>query len=123
MAAERPLLMSSRFQDPEQKIQFMEGRFVKVAGGSAALEVPDGAVYTVISVPNVGTGLAVMHGWHVEVTGQPQQTHPPLEGFHRPDPRHLRGVRRRRILAGSVARSGHSPVQGPSPPQSRLATR
>jgi len=28
----------------------------------------------VISVRNVGTGLAVMHGWHVEVTGQPQQT-------------------------------------------------
>jgi hypothetical protein len=22
-----------------------------------------------------------MHGWHVEVTGQPQQTHPPLEDF------------------------------------------
>jgi len=35
----------------------------------------------VISVRNVGTGLAVMPGWHVEVTGQPQQTHPPLEDF------------------------------------------
>ena len=81
MAAERPLLMSSRMQDPEQKIQFMEGRFVKVAGGSATLEVADGAVYMVISVRNVGTGLAVMHGWRVEVTGQPQQTHPPLEDF------------------------------------------
>jgi hypothetical protein len=34
-----------------------------------------------ISVRNVGTGLAVMHGWHVEVTGQPQQTYPPLEEF------------------------------------------
>ena len=81
MAAERPLLMSSRFQDPEQKIQFQEGKFLKVAGGSATLEVADGAVYMVISVRNVGTGLAVMHGWHVEVTGQPQQTHPPLEDF------------------------------------------
>ena len=38
-------------------------------------------VYLVISIRNVGTGLAVMHGWHVEVTGQPQQTHPPLEDF------------------------------------------
>ena len=62
MAAERPLLMSSRLQDPEQKIQFLEGRFLKVAGGSAALEFADGAVYMVISVRNVGTGLAVMHG-------------------------------------------------------------
>jgi hypothetical protein len=83
MAAERPLLMSSRLQDPEQKIQFMEGRLLKVAGGSATLEVADGVVYMVISVRNVGTGLAVMHGWHVEVTGQPLQTHPPLEDFTR----------------------------------------
>jgi hypothetical protein len=81
LAAERPLLMSSRLQDPEQKIQFLEGRFLKVAGGAATLEVADGAVYMVISVRNVGTGLAVMHGWHVEVTGQPQLTQPPLEGF------------------------------------------
>jgi hypothetical protein len=81
LAAERPLLMSSRLQDPEQKIQFMEGRFLKVAGGTATLEAADGVVYMVISVRNVGTGLAVMHGWHVEVSVQPQQTHPPLEDF------------------------------------------
>ena len=105
MAAERPLLMSSRLQDPEQKIQFLEGRFLRVTGGAATLEVADGVVYMVISVRNVGTGLAVMHGWHVEVSVQPQQTHPPLEGLHHPEPRHLRGTRRHRILAGSVARS------------------
>jgi hypothetical protein len=73
--------MSSRFQDSEQKIQFLEGNFLRVTGGGATLEVADGAVYMVISVRNVGTGLAVMHGWHVEVMGQPQQTHPPLEDF------------------------------------------
>jgi hypothetical protein len=50
MAAERPLLMSSRLQDPEQKIQFLEGRFVRVGGGAATLEVADGVVYMVISV-------------------------------------------------------------------------
>ena len=81
MAAERPLLMSSRLQDPEQKVRFLEGRSLRVAGGAATLEVADGVVYLVISIRNVGTGLAVMHGWHVEVTGQPQQTHPPLEDF------------------------------------------
>src|SRR6478736_1257474 len=80
MAAERPLLMSSRLQDPEQKVRFLEGRSLRVGGG-ATLEVADGVVYMVISVRNVGTGLAVMHGWYAEVTGQPQQTHPPLEDF------------------------------------------
>lgn len=73
MAAERPLLMSSRLQDPEQKIQFLEGRVLIVDGGAATLEVADGVVYMVISVRNVGTGLAVMHGWHVE-------NHPPGAG-------------------------------------------
>jgi hypothetical protein len=82
MAAERPLLVSSRLQDPQQKIQFLEGRFLRVDGGAATLEVADDVVYLVISVRNVGTGLAVMHGWHVEVSElQPQQTHPPLEDF------------------------------------------
>ena len=79
MAAERPLLMSSRLQDPEQKVRFLEGRSLRVVGGGATLEVADGVVYMVISIRNVGTGLAVMHGWHAEVTGQPQQAHPPLE--------------------------------------------
>ncbi len=81
LAAERPLLMSSRLQDPEQKIQFLEGRFLRVTGGAATLEVADGVAYMVISVRNVGTGLAVMHGWHVEAGGQPQPAHPPLEDF------------------------------------------
>jgi len=81
MAAERPLLVSSRLQDPEQKIQFLEGKFLKVSGGAASLEAADAVVYMVISVRNVGTGLAVMHGWRVEVSEQPQQTHPPLEDF------------------------------------------
>ena len=81
LAAERPLLVSSRLQDPEQKIQFQEGTLLKVTGGAAALEVTDSAVYLVISIRNVGTGLAVMHGWHIDVTGQPPQTHPPLEDF------------------------------------------
>jgi hypothetical protein len=81
LAAERPLLMSSRLQDPEQKIQFQDGTLLTVTGGAAALQVADSAVYLVISVRNVGTGLAVMHGWHIDVTGQPPLTHPPLEEF------------------------------------------
>jgi hypothetical protein len=80
-AAERPLLMSSRFQDPEQKILFQEGKHLRVTGGTATLEVTDDVVYMVMSVRNVGTGLAVMHGWHIEVSGEPPQTHPPLEDF------------------------------------------
>jgi hypothetical protein len=34
-----------------------------------------------ISVRNVGTGLAVMLGWHVQVGRQAERSHPPLEEF------------------------------------------
>ena len=80
-AAERPLLMSSRLQDPQQKIQFLGGKFLRVDGGQATVDVADGPVYMVISVRNVGTGLAVMHGWHVEVSEEPQLTPPAIEDF------------------------------------------
>ena len=111
MAAERPLLMSSRLQDPEQKIQFLEDKFLRVAGGAAAFEAADGVVYMVISVRNVGTGLAVMHGWHVQVTRQPQLAHPPLEDF-------TTQTRDIYVAPGDVgfwqgfARSRHRAVQG-----------
>jgi hypothetical protein len=81
LAAARPLLMSSRFQDPEQKIQFQDGVLLKVTGGTAAVQVDDKVVYLVMSLRNVGTGLAVMHGWHIAVRSGPTQTHPPLEDF------------------------------------------
>ena len=81
LAAQRPLLMNSRLQDPTQKIDFQEGTRVPLEGGRAVLKTTENVVYMAISIRNVGTGLAVMHGWHVEVSGQPQPTHPPLEDF------------------------------------------
>jgi hypothetical protein len=85
LAGIRPLLVPSRPQDPEQKIGFMDDRWIKVPGGQAAIDVGDDAIYLVMSVRNVGSGLAVMHGWRffperVLSTGD---DHPPLEEFHR----------------------------------------
>jgi hypothetical protein len=60
---------------------FTDGGRAPAANELATLEVADGVEYMVISVRNVGTGLAVMHGWHAEVGVQPQKTHPPLEDF------------------------------------------
>jgi hypothetical protein len=52
-----------------------------VRGGEAALEVSDEAIYLAISVRNVGTGLAVLLGWHVRVGVQEARSHPPLDEF------------------------------------------
>ena len=38
LAGQRPLLVSSRLEDPEQNLQFTEGKLLTVRGGEAALE-------------------------------------------------------------------------------------
>lgn len=80
----RPLLAPSRLEDPDQKIMFMEGRWVHVAGGRAAVEHDDGNVYLVISLRNVGSGIAVCQGWAARAGSGPSTnfpTHTPLENF------------------------------------------
>ena len=81
LAGQRPLLVNSRLQDPPQKIQYPEGMALKVDGGSAAIEVTDDVVYLAVSVRNVGSGLAVLHGWDVQVGLSTERSHPPLEDF------------------------------------------
>lgn len=81
----RPLLVSSDFNDPEQKIGFSDQHWVRVTGGGAAVEVMDGIVYMVISVRNAGSGIAVLQAWS-PIPGRPlgeSQTHAPLEEFRR----------------------------------------
>jgi hypothetical protein len=81
LVGQRPLLVNSRPQDPEQTVQYLEGLWLTVDGGTAVLEVTDKVVYLAISIRNVGSGLAVMHGWHVQIGLQTERSHPPLEEF------------------------------------------
>jgi hypothetical protein len=81
----RPLLISSKLEDPPQKVGFMDGRTLAVRGGGAAAEAADQAVYLAISVRNAGSGIAVLHGWRVyptpPVLGQGRGEHPPVDEF------------------------------------------
>lgn len=61
----RPLLLPSRFHDVEEKVGFIDGRWFKVAGGRGIAEVGDDVVYLLMSLRNVGTGIAVLHAWHL----------------------------------------------------------
>jgi hypothetical protein len=83
LAGQRPLLVTSRPQDPELKIEFFGGSWLRVPGARAGIEVNDDAIYMAISVRNVGTGLAVLHGWHVlDSRERPlERVHPPLDEF------------------------------------------
>src|SRR2546429_6029287 len=60
----RPVLVPSRPEDPPERVTFVERGFV-VNGGSAHVEEADGLFYLAIPLRNVGSGLAVLHGWHI----------------------------------------------------------
>jgi hypothetical protein len=61
----RPLLIQSSPGDPPLRAGFMDGVGVTAPGEGAGVEVLDGRVYIVVSLRNVGPGIAVLHGGHV----------------------------------------------------------
>jgi hypothetical protein len=78
----RPILVHSRPEDPQQKIGFADGRWVRVDGGRAAVEHDNGNVYLALSLRNVGAGIAVLHGWYVwPALRIGRQEHAPAEQF------------------------------------------
>lgn len=84
LAGLRPLLMPSRPDDPEQKVGFHDDRWFHVPPSGGVAEVGDGAVYLAFAVRNVGSGIAVMHGWHMptDIEDGPSD-HAPIERFTR----------------------------------------
>lgn len=60
----RPLLLPSRLEDPMMKVMWVDGHFARLEGGRACVEVVDGVIYLAMSLRNVGSGMAVLHGWH-----------------------------------------------------------
>jgi hypothetical protein len=85
MAAQRPLLVPSRTEDPAVKAGFQDDVWFSVPGGQGIARASDSAVYFVIAIRNVGTGIAVLHGWHLipELVFEPGQhrDRPALEQF------------------------------------------
>lgn len=82
LAAQRPLLVPSRIDDPAQKVGFQDDVWLVAPGGQGAAKATDEAVYLAIAVRNVGTGIAVLHGWRFFPewpTGSRDPT--PLEDF------------------------------------------
>ena len=63
LATQRPLLVPSRLDDPAQKLGFQDDVWLVAPGGQGAAKATDEAVYLAIAVRNVGTGIAVLHGW------------------------------------------------------------
>jgi hypothetical protein len=63
LAGLRPLLIPSRLDDASQKIAFQGDKWLVAPGGQAVAETSDEVVYLAATLRNVGTGIAVLHGW------------------------------------------------------------
>jgi hypothetical protein len=84
LAGLRPLLFPSRPDDPALKVGFSDNHFVALPGGSATAEVTESVIYLTMSVRNVGNGIAILHGWRVELSKElTGMGRPPVEEFHR----------------------------------------
>ncbi len=75
----RPVLFQSRFDDPVQKIRWVDNHSVHLEGGRAHIELIDGVLYMAMSLRNVGSGIAVIQAWRA----QPEE---PGTRMTRPDP-------------------------------------
>ncbi|MGH9017583.1 MAG: hypothetical protein ACRDY1_07530 [Acidimicrobiales bacterium] len=84
LAGIRPVLVTSRFEDPPEKVGFADNHWVRVPGGRGIVEVTDDAVYLAIALKNVGRGLAVLDSWDLRPLGdQPDPTHHGPQDFRR----------------------------------------
>src|SRR5271154_1812827 len=54
----RPVLVTSRLDDPVQKIRWVDDHWARLAGSEGSAELVDGSIYLAISLRNVGPGLA-----------------------------------------------------------------
>jgi hypothetical protein len=61
----RPVLVTSRLDDPVQKIRWVDDHWARLEGNQGVIEFVEGSIYLAISVRNVGSGLAVTFGWSV----------------------------------------------------------
>ena len=83
MAGLRPLLLPSKLDDTPQKVGFADDKWLKVPGGQGAAEVSTEAIYLAMALRNVGSGIAVLHGWRLYPGRRLDPEHPAPEDFTR----------------------------------------
>jgi hypothetical protein len=60
----RPLLIPSLSDDPVHKVLWHDRHAAHVSGGRAIFEEEGGIIYLAVGLRNLGTGIALLHGWH-----------------------------------------------------------
>jgi len=86
LAGQRPVLIPAGLDDPAEKVQFADGRTFPVGNGQPLVARDAGVVYLAIPLRNVGPGLAVLRGYHIQGEAASHVAQDP-----RGPARHLRG--------------------------------
>jgi hypothetical protein len=73
----------SRLEDPPDKIAWADNHWARITGGRASIELVDGRIYLAMSLRNVGSGIAVLQGWHPALDWNPGGSHAELDQFRR----------------------------------------
>jgi hypothetical protein len=88
----RPVLTTSRREDPVLKVNFGDSKWVHIPGAGAVAEVSPGdgsmgpdtpVVYLALALRNAGNGIAVLHGWRFYPDPHRDPQHAQLEEFQR----------------------------------------
>jgi hypothetical protein len=84
-AGMRPLLSGSRLTDPDIKIGWSDDHRAVVGGGRSSIELVDDRIYLAMSLRNVGSGVAVLQAWSIDVPANIEEQGPldDLDRFHR----------------------------------------
>ena len=84
LIGQRPLLIPSLAGDPMHKALWGDRHAARVEGGRAVVEEQDGVIYLAIGLRNVGSGIALIHGWHtMENRPLSDAPHPEPDAFRR----------------------------------------
>jgi hypothetical protein len=83
LAGQRPILIPTHEGDPAQMVRFGDGALINVRGHAGTIEVQRENLYMAIGVRNGGSGLALIHGWRVEVAQQTGNQPPSTDEFRR----------------------------------------
>jgi hypothetical protein len=72
----RPVLFPSRLDDRREKIFWNDNHHEWLDGGHFVAKIDGKNIYLAMSVRNVGNGIGVLQGWHVETRGQDLSVEP-----------------------------------------------
>jgi hypothetical protein len=81
LAAQRPLLIPSREDDPTERIGFYDGVRVEIRGHRGVVVEDENRLFLALGLRNGGTGIAVIHGWQVRTETTRREVPDDIETF------------------------------------------